>query len=50
MLQALRDHPQSQRLDPHHSLVAVLAVAQDARQGRHLGQPAAVAFALQLDL
>ncbi len=49
MLEPLRDDSEGESLDFGHRLIAVLPVAQHAKQGRHFGQPAAISFALQLD-
>jgi hypothetical protein len=44
MFQTLGEHAEGQRLDSGDSLVPVLTIGQDAGQGGHLGQPAAVVF------
>ncbi len=49
MFEAFGDHAKGQSLHAGNGLVAVNAVAHDASQPRHLGQPAAVVFALDLD-
>ena len=49
MLEAFGDHAKRQRLHAGNRLVAVNAVAHNARQGRHLSQPATVVLALDLD-
>ncbi len=49
MLKTFCDDPKGQRLDLGDGLVAVVAVAQHASQGRHFGQPAAISFAFQFD-
>ena len=49
MFEAFGDHAKRQRLHAGNRLVAVNAVAHDASQARHLSQPAAVVFALDLD-
>ena len=50
MLEPLRDDSEGQSLDFGHSLIAVLPVAQHARQGWYFGQPAAISFALRYPL
>ena len=49
MLEAFGDHPQGQSLHFGHGFGAVVPVAEHARQGRHLGKPAATVFPLKLD-
>lgn len=49
MFEAFGDHAERQGLHAGNGLVPVNAVAHDARQGRHLSQPAAVIFAFDLD-
>ena len=46
MLEAFGNHAQREGLDLSHSLVAVSAIADHARQRRHFCEPAAVVFAL----
>ena len=49
MLEPLRKDAEGQGLHLGDGLVAVLAVAQDPRQGRHLSQPTAISFAFEFD-
>ena len=49
MLEPLRNDAEGQGLHLGDGVVAVLAVAQDPRQGRHLSQPAAISFAFEFD-
>ena len=49
MLEPLGNDAQGQGLDPGDGLIAVLAVAHDPGQSRHLGQPTAISFAFELD-
>lgn len=49
MLEAFSEDAKGQRLNLSDGFIAVLAVAQDAGQSRHAGQPAAVVFTFQLD-
>lgn len=49
MLQAFGDHTEGQRLNAGDCFIPIDAVAQYARQSGHVGHPAAVVFAFQLD-
>jgi hypothetical protein len=49
MFEAFGDDAEGEGLNTGHGVVAVAAVAQDARQGRHFGQPPPVLFALEFD-
>jgi hypothetical protein len=49
MFEAFGDHAKCKSWHAGHGLVTVNAVAHDASQPRHFGQPAAVVFALDLD-
>lgn len=49
MLEAVSDDAEGQGLYPRDGVIAILAVALNARQGRHFGQPAAISFAFELD-
>jgi hypothetical protein len=49
MFEAFCDDAEGEGLNAGHGIIAVAAVAQDARQGGHLGQPAPVLFALEFD-
>ena len=49
MVQSLGNHSESKRLDTSDGLVPILAIRHDAGQGRDLGKPAAVGFALNFD-
>ena len=49
MLEPFSDHTQGERLNPGDRFVTILAITHDARQGRNLGQPSTVLFALELD-
>ena len=49
VLETLRDHSKSQCLDDRNRFIPVPSVAQHAREGRHLGDPATVFFAFELD-
>jgi hypothetical protein len=49
VFQAFGDHTKRQRLYTRHRFIAVGAVAHDAWQSWHFGQPPAIGFALKLD-
>ena len=49
VLETLRDHSESQCLDDRNSFIPIAAVAEHAREPRHLGDPASVFFAFELD-
>ena len=49
MFEAFGNHAERQRLHAGDSFIAVGAVAHDAGQGGHLGKPATVVFAFDLD-
>jgi hypothetical protein len=49
MFEAFGDHAKRQSLHAGNGLVTVNAVAHDANQRRHFGQPAAIVLALDLD-
>jgi hypothetical protein len=49
MLQTFGDYAEGERLYASDSFVSVLAVGHNAGQGRHLGEPAAVDFALDFN-
>jgi len=49
VFQSLSDDAKRQRLYTRHGFIAVCAVAHDARQSWHFGQPPAIGFALKLD-
>jgi len=49
MFKAFRDDPESQGLNARNGLVSILAVAQDAGQRWHFGNPPAVVFTFKLD-
>lgn len=49
MFEAFCDDAEGEGLNASHGIIAVAAVAQDARQGRHFGQPAPVLLALEFD-
>jgi hypothetical protein len=46
MLEALGDDAEGERLDASDSLVPVMTIGHDTRQGRHFGQPTAVVLSL----
>jgi hypothetical protein len=49
VLETLRDDSQSQCLDDRNSFIPVPAIAEHPREPSHLGDPATVFFAFQLD-
>ena len=49
MLETFGNHAQGERLYPSDCFVTILTVGHNARQRRHLGEPAAVVFALDFD-
>jgi len=49
MLKPLSNHAQRESLNLGHGFSAVSAVAEHAGQGRHLGEPAAILFAVKLN-
>lgn len=49
MLEPLRNDSEGQGLHLGDGLVAVLAVAQDPGQGRHVSQPTAISFPFEFD-
>ncbi len=49
MLESLGEDTERQCLDTRDGFIAVLAVAQDPGKRGHLGEPAAVVFAFELD-
>jgi hypothetical protein len=49
VLEAFSDHAKGERLNSGYGLIAVSAVAHDARQIGHLGEPAAVGLRFQLN-
>lgn len=49
MLQTFGNHAQGERLYAGDGFVSVLAVGHDAGQGGHLGEPAAIVFALDFN-
>ena len=49
VLKAFGDHAQSKRLDARDSLISVLAIRHDARQGWYLGEPPTVIFLLDFN-
>ena len=49
MLEPFRDDAEGQGLHLGDGLVAVLTVAQDPRQVRHLSEPTAISFAFEFD-
>jgi hypothetical protein len=50
MLQTIRKGAQGECLNARNGVVPALAVDQDAREIRDLGNPPAVVFALELDV
>jgi hypothetical protein len=49
MFEAFGNHPERQRLHVGDGFITVGAVAHDTSQGGHLGEPATVVFAFDLD-
>ena len=49
MLEAIGDHPQSERLDMSHGFIPSRAVREHAGQLDDLGEPATVGLLLKLD-
>lgn len=49
MLETFGDNTQRQSLNARDRLIAVLAVAEYARKGRHFSKPASVVLAFKLD-